>query len=350
MRYIILLLLFCSASLFSRTLDEKLANMLIVGIQGTTLAENPKLCDAVAAHSLGGVILFGKNMVSAGQVRSLTAGLQALHADRLLIAVDQEGGLVDRIGRLKRVSRTPSAKRMAALSEKEIRQRYTSMAEHLHDLGFNLNFAPVVDLCANTKNRVIVKNGRCFSESPDKVVQMAQYFIDAHRGAGVLCTLKHFPGHGSSTGDSHKGFTDVTQTWHKRELEPFKRLIAQGYADAVMSAHIFNRRLDSAAPATLSYTTLHGLLRQKLGFGGVVISDDMQMGAISGNYPLDEAIAKAIGAGCDMLLFGNQLAKPLSVSELLAIMKRLYREGKITDAQIARANRRIDALKHKVKG
>ena len=350
MRPIILLLLFFSASLHSANLDEKLAKMLIFGVEGTTLAQNPQLRDAIASHSLGGVILFGKNMHTKKQVRSLTDSLQALHADRLLIAVDQEGGMVDRLGQMADFTKTPSAAKMSHHRIGYIQKHYEAMAQNLKTLGINLNFAPVVDLCQNPKNRVIVKNGRCFSKDPHRVVAMAKLFIDSHRKSGVVCTLKHFPGHGSSMGDSHRGFTDVTLTWQKRELIPFSELVRSGYADAIMSAHIFNRKLDPASPATLSYRTLNGLLRKELGFNGVIISDDMQMGAIAKNYSLEESIEKAVGAGCDMLLFGNQLAKPLKVSDVVRIMKKLYRQGRITDAEIDRAIRHINALKQKIKG
>jgi beta-N-acetylhexosaminidase len=350
MRPIIPFLLFFYSSLFGASLDEKLGEMLIFGMQGTTLNDSRELRDAVASHRLGGVILFGKNMQSKKQVLALTASLQKLGGGRLLIAVDQEGGRVDRLGRMHAFAKTPSATQMEHRKKEEAAQLYTRMAHNLKSLGINLNFAPVVDLCQNPKNRVIVKNGRCFSKDPKRVVEMARCFIDAHRKAGVLCTLKHFPGHGSSMGDSHQGFTDVTKTWRREELIPFAKLISEGYADAIMSAHIYNSDIDPLFPATLSKKTVQGLLRTELGFDGVVISDDMQMGAIRENYTLEESIERAIAAGCDMLLFGNQLAKPLKVSQVLHIMKRLYKEGRITDQQIERANSHIAALKEKIKG
>ena len=132
--------------------------------------------------------------------------------------------------------------------------------------------------------------------------------IEAHRQQGVLCCLKHFPGHGSSRGDSHLGFTDVSDTWPALELEPFAEIIARGRADAIMTAHIFNRRLDPEFPATLSRKTVGGVLRRDLGFAGAVISDDLDMKAISAEYDRERALELALNAGNDIILIANNLA------------------------------------------
>ena len=151
--------------------------------------------------------------------------------------------------------------------------------------GFNLNFAPLVDLDVNPANPIIGRFARSFSADPGIVVPPRPgRDRGAPRQQGVRCCLKHFPGHGSSRQDSHLGFTDVSDTWEPLELAPFRELIARGLADSVMTAHIFNRRLDPEFPATLSQKTVTGLLRQELGFAGAVISDDMDMKAISAEY------------------------------------------------------------------
>ena len=164
---------------------------------------------------------------------------------------------------------------------------------------------------------------------------------------GIITTLKHFPGHGSSEGDSHEGFTDVSQSWQKRELLPYMMLISEDKADMIMSAHIYNKKLDHIYPATLSFKTITSLLRKQLHYNGVVISDDLQMGAIRNNYSLRESIALTINAGVDMLLFGNQIGKPYDVGMIIRIIEGLVEEGVVTRERIHNANMRINALKAK---
>jgi len=166
----------------------------------------------------------------------------------------------------------------------------------------------------------------------------------------VLTSLKHFPGHGSSLKDSHRGFVDITKTWRPKELEPFKRVIDAGKADSVMVAHVFNRTIDSRYPASLSRKTVSGKLRGELGYAGVVISDDLQMYAISKHYSLRDTIKLAINAGVDILLFGNQLdpKHEVTIETLVGITKSLLTSGEISRQSIMRANRRIAAMKAKI--
>ncbi len=322
--------------------------MLVVGFSGTQLEMNSSLARVIREYPLGGVILFGKNLKNRKQVQALTGQLQKLSAEKLLIGVDQEGGYVDRLGKLPDLFKTPSAARIARMDRLKAAAYYRRMAAALHELGFNLDFAPVVDLAVNPKNRVIVGFQRSYGKHPDKVAANASLLIDALHHEGIVTVLKHFPGHGSSAGDSHEGFTDVSQSWHSEELLPFLKLISTGMADMVMSAHIFNRHLDPIYPATLSKKVIGLLLRKEMGFTGVVISDDLQMGAIRKNYTLDEAIVSAVNAGVDMLLFGNQIGKPYDVQMLIDRIAALVESGKISRKQIAEANRRIVKLKEKL--
>jgi len=322
--------------------------MLFVGFSGTHLDENSSLMRVVEKYPPGGVIFFSSNMQDREQVRALTGALQKRSGEKLLIGVDQEGGYVDRLGKLPDLFKTPSAARIARMDRLKAAGYYRRMAEALHELGFNLDFAPVVDLAINPKNRVIVGFQRSYGKDPKRVVANASLLIDALHRADSLAVVKHFPGHGSSAGDSHEGFTDVSESWHREELVPFLKLIGSGRADMVMSAHIFNRHLDAVYPATLSKKVIDGLLRRKLGFSGVVISDDMQMGAIRKNYTLDEAIVSAVNAGVDMLLFGNQIGKPYDVQMLIDRIATLVVQGKISRERIAEANRRIVKLKERL--
>lgn len=209
-----------------------------------------------------------------------------------------------------------------------------------------MNLAPVVDLNVNPSNPVIGKLDRSFSADPVVVAQQARMVIDAFHQQGIIAALKHFPGHGSSTTDTHKDFTDVTATWSKKELDPYWALIREGYSDPVMTAHVFNARLDSLYPATLSKATIDGLLRKQLGFRGVVLSDDMQMKAIADRYGLEEAIRLAIDAGVDVLIFGNNVSyDPEIASKATSIIRHLVEKGAISPERINESYRRIMTLK-----
>lgn len=178
----------------------------------------------------------------------------------------------------------------------------------LHDCGINLNLAPVVDLNNNPTNPIIGKIGRSFSSAPDTVCAHASTWITEHRKENILSCLKHFPGHGSSKEDSHLGFVDITDSWDETELIPYENLIADGFADAIMVGHLYNKSFDPDYPATLSFKTIQKILRQKLHYNGLVISDDMQMSAITDKYGLTEACIMSLAAGIDMLIIGNNLS------------------------------------------
>jgi beta-N-acetylhexosaminidase len=183
------------------------------------------------------------------------------------------------------------------------------------------------------------------------VSRYAAIFIEQMHKEGVLTSLKHFPGHGSSVGDTHKGFVDVTHDWQEKELEPYKLLMGMNMVDTVMVAHVFNANLDEKYPASLSYKTVSGLLRNEMGYGGVVITDDLQMNAIDTKYGLKETLRLAINAGDDILLFGNQLNRHqvISAKKLIEIVKQLISAGKIDQKKIDQANERIERLKIKLK-
>jgi beta-N-acetylhexosaminidase len=205
-------------------------------------------------------------------------------------------------------------------------------------------------MAVNKKNRVIYRLGRSYGSRGDRVAMFDKIFINAMHRQKILTSLKHFPGHGSSLGDTHKGFVDVSKTWSNKELLPFKQVIDSGKADSIMVAHVFNQHIDSRYPASLSYKTIHGLLRGKLGYRGVVITDDLQMYAISKHYSLKNTIKLAINAGVDILLFGNQLdpKHEVTIEKLVSITKSLLSKGEIKTASIDRANRRIDTMRAKI--
>jgi len=341
-------------------LDKEIGQMLMVGFFGTSAKPNSQICKDIKRYNLGGVILFdynpinhkkAKNISSPNQLKRLTKELQNCSPNHnLLIAIDQEGGLVQRLKKKYGFyGKYPKAITVAKRGTSFASKVYEKMAKELRYYGINFNLAPVVDLAINPKNRVIYKYGRAFSKSPKTVSKFASIFIQKMHKYRVLTSIKHFPGHGSSLKDTHKGFVDVSRRWKKEELIPYYRLKNQ--ADSVMVAHLFNSKIDPKYPASLSYKTVNRLLRRVIGFSGVVITDDLQMGAISKRYSLKEALRLAINAGDDILLFGNQLnpKKIVTPTQLIKTIKQLLKERKISISSIKRANFRIKRLKRRLK-
>jgi beta-N-acetylhexosaminidase len=337
-------------------LREQLGQLLLVGFRGTRLEECGPILRDLRQHRIGGIILFDQEMVdpstrrrnveSPEQLRTLVAGLRAAAGRPLIVAIDQEGGRVNRLkpdyGFPPSVSHEELGRRDdPAQTYREAEQTARTLAA----AGINLNLAPVVDLDANAANPIIKGKGRSFSADPATVTRHATAFIQAHRAHGIRTCLKHFPGHGSAAGDTHHGLVDVTATWSERELEPFRDLIRGGLADAVMSAHVFHAGLDPRHPATLSAAALSGLLRQTLGFGGVICSDDMEMGAISSRYGLEESVPAAVEAGVDLLCFGNnQRYDPEIAPKAIAILEQAVISGRLTEERIAASVARIRTL------
>ncbi|BAF71407.1 glycoside hydrolase family 3 protein [Sulfurovum sp. NBC37-1] len=341
------------------SLDQKIGQMLMVGFHGTSAPKNSRICQDIRKYHIGAVILFDynpvdkskpKNIASRKQLKKLTAQLQKCSYDgKLLIAVDQEGGKVQRLKRKYGFyGNFPKASDVTRMDKKQIKKTYRKMAKELKSVGINYDLAPVVDLDINPKNHVIHGLGRSFGKDPKTVAAYASTFIDAMHHYGVLTSLKHFPGHGSSVGDTHKGFVDVTNLWKRVELEPYRLLNRK--ADTVMVAHVFNKKLDARYPASFSNRTVNGILRKQLGFNGVVITDDLQMGAISKKYGLKNTLKLAINAGDDILLFGNQLdpRKTVSTKKLVETIKSLLKRGEVNPKSIDYAYIRIQNLKRKL--
>ena len=296
-------------------LDVKIGQMIMIGFWGLFVDDRSPIIVDIRKRKIGGVILFDydvpsespvRNIESPDQVRFLVSVLQRASSIPLFIAIDQEGGKVSRLKERFGFPPTVSEGYLGRIDDPEVTKKYAERtAETLSGLGINVNFAPVVDLDCNPGNPVIGKLERSFSSDPDIVVRHSIIFIEMLHKYGVLSAIKHFPGHGSSSSDSHKGFVDVTEKWSPDELKPFAAIIQSGSCDMVMTAHIFNARLDPLWPATLSERIIGRILRDNLNFDGVVVSDDMQMGAIRSFYGLETAIKKAILAGCDILIFAN---------------------------------------------
>lgn len=340
-------------------LDVKIGQMIMVGFRGLDVNDNSPIVRDIFDRHIGGVVLYDydvpadtplRNIESPAQLKQLTAKLQAASPIPLLIAIDQEGGSVSRLKQSAGFPPTVSAKELGSINDLPLTRRNAAqIAKTLAELGINLNLAPVVDLDINPDNPIIGRLGRSFSADPEIVTGHAAEFIKAHHKLGVLCALKHFPGHGSSTGDSHLGLTDITNTWSSNELIPYENLIGQGLADVIMTAHVYNANLDSEFPATLSKPVLTGLLRKQLNYDGVIISDCMQMRAITDHYGFEAAIRAAIEAGVDIILIANNsVFDEDAASRAIAVIKKLVRQGKISPQRINQSYLRIKELKERL--
>jgi beta-N-acetylhexosaminidase len=214
-------------------------------------------------------------------------------------------------------------------------------------MKINLNFAPSVDLNINPENPIIGKMERSFSSDPQIVTDNVRIWVNEHKKCGIISSLKHFPGHGSSKTDTHLGLTDVTDTWTEAELLPYKTLIHEGVCDMVMTSHVFNSKLDPEYPATMSKAILTGILREQLGYKGVIVTDDMAMGAIVEQYSFEEALEKTVNAGADILILSNNGKEydPEVAKKAIDIIYQFVSEGKIQKQTIEDAYNRIMALK-----
>lgn len=339
--------------------DLPLGQLFMLGFRGETLQPGHWLERALAQGQLGGVILFDRNVdgstqniSSPAQLRQLTADLQDAAGGGLLIAVDQEGGKVCRLKALAGFTSQSAAFDLAGEGLQASAQAASACAAMLAEHGINLNFAPVVDLDCDPPSPIIGHYGRSFGKDPELVSQHAMAWVKAHHAQGLACCLKHFPGHGRARSDTHHGFVDASTHWQPEELEPYRRLIAAGFQDAIMSAHLVLRQLDaSGLPATLSRLILTGLLRQQLGFQGVICTDDLQMGAIRQRWSYREAVQQAVLAGADMLVIGNNLAdQPEALDEGVAAIEDLLMEGRIAEEQLLASIERLQALKSRASG
>lgn len=344
----------------SEELDLWIGQMLMVGFRGTELHEGDPFLGLVGDFHLGGVVLFDydvpsqspvRNIASSAQVIRLTAQLQSAARTPLLIAIDQEGGKVARLKEKHGFPATLSAGELGRRDEESLtRSSARATADLLVHLGINLNFAPVLDLAVNSDNPVIAALERSYGADSDRVLRHGRWTIEEFHQAGLLSAVKHFPGHGSSREDSHLGLPDVTREWNPTELEPFRRLIQEQLPDMVMMAHLYNANWDSRYPATLSRNVVSTMLRQELGFQGVIISDDMQMGAIVQNYTLEKGIERAVEVGIDILLFANNSSyDPEIASKAFNILRDLVDRGVISQERIQKSYLRISKLKLKLR-
>jgi len=339
------------------TLEQMAGQMIVVGFQGDDAddASVEALRADIAAGQIGGVMLLKTNVKSLPAVAAMNAGFREASPELPpFITVDQEGGSVERLTKEVGFTEIPNAASIAAKNSPEKAEAvYAAMASGIAELGFSVNFGPVADVNLNGDNAIIAKYGRSFSADPAIVAAYDEAFIKAHRAAGILTALKHFPGHGSSTADSHEGFVDITETWQETELDPYRALIAADDVDMVMVGHLYHADYSDAnaqTPSSLSPQWITGVLRDELGYNGVVITDDLEMGAIRDHFTLEQTVTQAVRAGSDVLLFSNTAKYRASLGrEILDILVAEAAADPAFAERIEQSYERIVALKTRIR-
>lgn len=326
------------------TLREKAAQLFVFGFHGKQPSDD--ILGIIERHGVGGVIYFTRNIDDARQVHELSSQLHraASEAGRppLLVSIDQEGGMVARI--VDGVTLMPGNMALGAAASREGAYETARICgEELRLLGVNLNFAPCIDVNNNPDNPVI--NVRSYGDRPELVSELGSAAVEGFQSAGVAATVKHFPGHGDTSVDSHHALPIVAhdrQRLEEIELPPFRAAIAAG-ADVIMTAHVCLPALDpSGVPSTLSQPVLTGLLRGELGYDRVIVTDCLEMDAIDKTYGPGEGSVRAIEAGADLVLISHTIGKQLAGIDAVV---QAVEEGRLSEERLEQSLDRILCLK-----
>jgi beta-N-acetylhexosaminidase len=350
----LMVLLFASAA-HSATLEQMAGQMIVVGFEGDSVddASVKKLISEIEAGTLGGVMYLKRNVSSLEAVRKMNQAFRAANPELPpFITIDQEGGSVERLTKDVGFTEIPSAADVAAtMDDVAAAKLYGDLAQRLAAEGFTVNFGPVADVNVNPKNPIIAKFGRAYSDEAIKVFQYDAAFVVGHDEAGVVSVLKHFPGHGSSTGDSHEGFVDISKSWDPSELAPYKMLLQRAPVGMVMVGHLFvgDKGDGGQVPASLSPYWIGQVLRKEVGFSGVVITDDMEMAAVLKHYEFEDRIVRAVNAGVDVLLFSNTARPRASIAaDIRAVLVKHAEADREFYAKIEASYNKIVKLKARI--
>jgi beta-N-acetylhexosaminidase len=327
------------------TLEEQIGQLFVVGFASTT--PSPEIIDLIQRYHVGGVIFFARNVSDTQQVLDLTRSLQeaARSAGQpypLLITIDQENGMVQRLG--KGSTSFPGNMALGAVGSEQIAYDVAlACGRELKALGVNMNFAPVADVNNNPANPVI--GVRSFGEDAQQVARLVAAEVKGYQDAGVIATLKHFPGHGDTSVDSHLALPTITSTlehMEQIELVPFKSGIAAG-AGSIMTAHVyFPALVQETLPATIAPAVLRGLLREQLGFSGAIVTDCLEMNAISDTVGTERGAVLSLLAGSDLVLISHH--HDLQRGGIEAV-RAAVQSGELSEDVIRQAAERVLSLK-----
>ncbi|MCB2288246.1 beta-N-acetylhexosaminidase [Clostridium sp. CS001] len=316
------------------SLDEKIGQMVVVGFDGYTMNDN--INSLIKDNKVGGVILFSKNVENSNQLAALANSIKTSNAQNktpLFISVDEEGGRVSRMP--PEIKKLPSNKVIGKRNDGDFSYNIGKIiGEELKTFGFNMDFAPVLDINSNPDNPVI--GDRSFGNNVDVVNNLGIKTMKGIMDSKIISVVKHFPGHGDTSVDSHIGLPVVNKTLtqlNNFELLPFKEAIKNN-VDAIMVSHILLSKLDVDFPASMSKVLINDVLRQDLKFQGVIITDDMTMGAIIKNYDIGDASVKSVNAGSDLILVCHGFDNELKVINSLkaAVQNKIITEDRLNES------------------
>lgn len=323
------------------TVEQKVAQLLVVGISGTTPGEDG--ITAIQNYQVGGIILFGRNVSSSRQLTELTNQLKALNTDYipLFLCVDEEGGRVSRMP--LEIADIPAAYTYGQQSDPSLLKKLgQTLGAECSAFGFNLDFAPVMDVFSDPNNTVI--GDRSYGSDPRTVAEASSQVAAGLQDAGIIAAGKHFPGHGDTATDSHLSLPIVNKTkeqWEQNDAIPFQKAIDTGIP-IVMVGHILMPQLDPNNPATLSHIMVTDILREEMGFDGVICTDDLTMGAITEAYGIGEAAVRAVEAGCDLLLVCHEEE---NLEAVYTALLSAVESGRISEQRLNESVLRILSLK-----
>ncbi len=346
-----------------KKIGHKIKSMIVVGFRDEDLDY------MLEKNKLGGAVFFlqdlltGKNRNAYSKEILLENMKKLKNAGIEFIAVDQEGGValnkknelielkyrgVNRLYNIDNFNDISSSGEFAKMKKSKRKHLMNQYAKQIKGLGFSVNFVPVVDIQINKDPDFFLnRKHRLLGDNATNVAKIAEEIIDIYNQNGILTSIKHFPGHGSALSDTHEGFVDITNTWKEVELNPYKLLIKKDKVDMIMTGHLFNRNIDNIYPASISYNTITKLLREKLNYKGVIISDAIDMNALNKKYTLKEIVVNAINAGTDIILHANQMQYDKDIAEkIYNIILDNISNGKISEDKIHLSYERIKNLIH----
>ncbi|WP_313892010.1 beta-N-acetylhexosaminidase [Psychrobacillus sp.] len=327
------------------TLEEKVGQMIFAGIEGTIVSNETK--EIISTQKVGGIILYQDNLDNAKQAVALVNSMKEVSKQEkfpLFIGVDQEGG---RISRLPELQKLPTSGKIGQQNDPALAYNIgTLLGKELKAFGFNLDFAPVLDVNSNPKNPVI--GNRSFGNSSEIVSSLGIQTMKGIQSENIISVVKHFPGHGDTDVDSHLELPVISKSLEdlsNLELIPFKNAMEDG-ADVVMIAHILLPKIDPNFPSSMSHEVITGILREQLQFEGVVITDDMTMNAILGNYTIEQAAVGAVRAGNDIVLVAHEYTNVVIAIDAIV---QAVKNGEIPEERINESVNRLLLLKEKYK-
>lgn len=328
------------------TLDEKIGQMIISGVDGYTLG--PNTTKLIKDYHVGGFIILGENVKNTNQLLSLVNSLKTTNKSNsipLFLGIDEEGGRITRMPH--EFNRFPTNQTIGEVNNGTLSYQIGSLlSDELNAFGLNMDFAPVLDINSNPNNPVI--GDRSFGTSPQVVSKLGIQTMKGIQSGNIISVVKHFPGHGDTSVDSHKGLPTVNNTMARLEsfeLVPFQQAI-ENHADGVMIAHILLPKIDAQYPSSMSKAIITDMLRKDLNFDGVVFTDDMTMGAITKNFNISDAAVKSVQAGTDIILVCNLYSNEIAVIQGI---KEAVQKGELSEERINQSVYRILKLKEKYK-